>query len=348
MQCVRRGLFALALVVLSASAAKAQWALRVATWNLLTLDDAKAGLAPGPLRENLLTRYAAIISQYDIIFLQEVQDGGRSVTEGITGVPLRPTLLGAFRALLMFNLNCQRLSVASGRQNYFERYSVCFAPNPAVGGTLVLNQTYDYANRAGVTFVPGDPAQGRQPAQNVWMRPPLSVTFTYTPPQHGVVPPVPVQFGFYTLHAKPQFERPRPPGINAGAPGYSSVFYELQGTENNHQVSPAAVLGFGVIGDLNSDCRSYPLYRRGQNFQNYTWLLAYGTRTNVIGRNACAYDQVIVSAGMNQMRLGPAVVFTVGIGRVGVGEVLDAVLLSDHYPVWFTIGDLQNQQQARI
>ena len=123
--------------------------------------------------------------------------------------------------------------------------------------------SFDWSLQADATaFVPPP-----QPPANVWMRPPLMVSFTYTPPNDA-----PYSFTVYVSHTKPAFGAGGPPaGTPADALNNQSVFYELWATENNQVAEPPATENIVVLGDLNSDCASYPQRERGTNFKPAVW-----------------------------------------------------------------------------
>ncbi len=304
---------ALATILPSVPASAENWSLRIASWNLLNLGLRKAGLNPVANRNNLLDKYANTIAQYDIVVLQEILDTGTPVTVAIAN---RPQLA---------NYNCQTLSVLSGRRGRQERYSICYATH---GGRLVLNGTADYMAGGG----PYAAFNGtNQPAQNVWMRPPLYASFTYTPPPGRGAP---FTFGIFTNHTKPSFgAQPRPAGIPVAAPQNTSVYYELWGIEHNLRNPVARYL---TIGDLNADCASYPAAYRNpkQNFAApYSWYVDDGEKTNTAPLSSCAYDRIILNPTINLVYLDHGI-FNQGIAA----PRLDGERVSDHFLVWVEIG----------
>jgi hypothetical protein len=311
---------ALAFVVFS-TPAWAGWSIRIASWNLLNFGDSKAGLNPVANRQALLTKYATVVSQYDIVFLQEILNNGQSVTVALAGMPQ------------LANYNCQTISAASGRAGRQEHYSVCYTTiRPPNGGTLVLNNTWDYMVQGGPYIAVNGT---NQTAQNVWMRPPLYANFTFTPPPgEGAA----FTFGVYSSHTKPSYGgQPRPPGTPANAAANSSVTNELTSIQTNVL---GAVPNFALIGDLNADCASYPQAYRGLNFPGpFTWYINYGERTNTAPLSSCAYDRIILNPGMNAVYLGHDI-YTQGIAA----PRLDNQRVSDHMLVWVEIG-VRNKQK---
>lgn len=288
------------------------WDITIASWNLLNLGPRKAGLPPhGPQNAALISRFAQIMSRYDIVFVQELLDTGTSLTTAIAQDPQ------------MANYNCQTVSMASGRVGRQERYGVCYAT-----ARLALTHIYDWMAQP--------QAQGfnsPQPPQNVWMRPPLRAFFTYTP-QDGT----PYSFEVNVSHTKPAFGASGPPaGTPPNAPNNQSVYYELWGFERN---TP----GLGntlVLGDLNSDCASYPVRDRNRNFQaGWTWYINYGEKTNTAAGSDCAYDRLIFNTALNQKYRNH------GIYRTGINVQLNGKRVSDHYLVWAEIGNRQLKRAA--
>jgi hypothetical protein len=323
-------MFAIVCLMAATSAHADDWRLHIATWNLRNFGDRKAGIRPGPLKVQLLDRYATIMSLFDIVVLEEIEDGGASVTQGIA---LRQA---------MGNFNCNTLSAAAGRQGRRERYAVCYRNRWAgQGESLTITGTLDYSVGPPPNRQAADGTQ--QPAAQVWMRPPLQVDFLYTPRQgHGN----PYAFTLFVMHTMPRYNMNRlPQGLPPAHPTTSSVYYELRAMEQNRGVG---LNGAAVIGDLNSDCASYPLTAgnlqiRGHNFNApFQWLVPYGTRTNVGANFSCAYDQVISDNTLQLVTLPPWGIFKPGIGQFWLPTepriMVNGEVVSDHYLVWFTIG----------
>ena len=305
---------ALALGLLTAPAWADNWSIRVASWNLLNFGDRKAGLNPVANKQNLLTKYANAIAQYDIVFLQEILNGGQSVTVAVATMPQ------------LANYNCQTISAPSGRMGRQEHYSMCYtAIRPPGGGILTLNNTWDYMAQGGPYIAVNGT---NQTAQNIWMRPPLYANFTFTPPPGDGAP---YTFGIYSSHTKPSYGgQPRPPGTPANAAVNSSVYNELSSIQTNL----LGAANFALIGDLNADCASYPQAYRGLNFPGpFTWYINYGERTNTAPLSSCAYDRIILNAGMNAVYRGHDI-YTQGIAA----PRLDNERVSDHMLVWVEIG----------
>jgi hypothetical protein len=290
-----------------AAADSQAWTIRVATWNLLNFGDSKAKLPPSPppVNDSLLDRYASIMSQYDIVVVQELLGSGAPLT---VGVAQRPA---------MANYNCSNISVLSGRgRGRQERYGICYATKG-----IALNGVYDYM---GTTVRPI--LGGHQTAQNVWMRPPIRASFTYTRPDS-----TPFTFSVYVSHTKPAYSAGlRPLGTPHNAPTNSSVFYELTSLQQNERTDTLAM----VVGDLNADCASYPAQYRGRNFPppGWTWYVNYGEKTNTAPLSSCAYDRIILNARMVPFYKGHGI-YTQGIDVRRGGE-----RVSDHYLVWVSLG----------
>ncbi len=331
-----RGLACIALVIVSISlaptrvAAQAQWSLTIASWNLRNLSMCKATTRPGcravpPTgvnRVNLLTRMGGIAGQWDIVVFQEVLQTGASLTNHLAAfLPMFP------------GYNCTRVSMASGRRGRQERYVICAQPFNPTGAIALAPGLIDYSAPGANYLAPDD---SMQPPANVWMRPPVIATVTYTP--HNPIF-APVTFQIYTIHTKPGYgygANAYPPGSAVGATNNSSVFYELQAVERNLVGAPNQM----VIGDLNADCASYPGYRRGTNFTaalNWHWYINYGQRTNTAPGTACAYDRIILNTPLNQYYRGHGVDYD----HFNNTLRLDTQLVSDHYPVWVQLGEVQ-------
>ncbi|MBV9775375.1 MAG: hypothetical protein JO040_15575 [Gemmatimonadetes bacterium] len=281
-----------------------EWSVTVAAWNVLNFGNRKAGLPPyAPLNTNLLDRYASIMSQYDIVFVEELLDTGGPLTQGVAQRPA------------MANYNCTQVSLPSGRAGRQERYGICYAP-----ARIVLNGLYDYMGRQ-VTAVNGT----QQTAQNVWMRPPYRATFTYTKPDGN-----PFQFSVYVSHTKPAYSAgARPPGTPANAPQNSSVHYELTSLLQNRLQDARSMF----VGDLNADCASYPQAYRGQDFPApWTWYVNYGEKTNTAPLSSCAYDRIILNDSLRTFYKAH------GIYTQGINTRLDGKQVSDHYLVWVRLG----------
>lgn len=318
------GVLALALALaspLTASAVPHRWDLRIASWNLLNFSLTKAvDPATGADRALLLTRMGLIAGAYDVLIFQEVLQTGASVT-------------GHLINYLPAGYVCAPVSAASGRVGRQERYVICAPPANATG-TIAIGPSTDYST-TGLNYIAANGTP--QPAANVWMRPPLLATITYTP-NDPVFPPV--SFALYTNHTKPAYgtsAHARPPGTVAGAPNSSSVHYELQAIQNN--MAPAA--NRILIGDLNSDCASYPVMYRGLDFPvpaGWTWHVAYGQRTNTAPGSSCGYDRVILNAGAQAYYRDHGVDYD----HYGNATRIQTQRVSDHYPVWVRLGQEQN------
>ncbi|MFY0574394.1 endonuclease/exonuclease/phosphatase family protein [Cystobacter fuscus] len=166
------------LLGLVSTPAQAQWHVDVASWNLLNFGDHKSGIVGG-VRNNLLDRMASIISRYDIVFVQEVLNGGGSLTNAL-----------AQRALLA-NYNCQTISQPSGWAGRQERYGVCW--NTTL--PLTLQGQVDFVGQQATSL------DGNQyNAVALWMRPPLRATFRYTKPDGTFF-----DFTVYDIHTKPAY-----------------------------------------------------------------------------------------------------------------------------------------------
>jgi Endonuclease/Exonuclease/phosphatase family len=303
--CIR--LSVIALLLLASGGSLSAWQIRIATWNLQNLGRAKAGLPPnGPLNQQLLDTYAQIISQYDIVVLQEILVDGTPLTIAIAN------------RLALANYDCQTVSLPSGRAGRQERYGVCYA-------TAQLTGTFDWmAQATAQAFVPPP----RVP-QQVWMRPPLVASFTYTPPPPGM----PFHFALNINHTKPNYSAgARPQGTPPAAHNFDSTHYELWATEQN---AAAGLAPLAVLGDLNADCHSYPPHWRGHDFTaGWNWYPAnYGEKTNVAPAADCAYDRIILNTAFNNYYLGH------GVHMLGINQMLNGFQVSDHYLVWVRVGD---------
>ena len=176
------------------------WALNVASWNLMNLSMSKATFPAGGDRANLLTRMGTIAGGYDIVVFQEVLQTGASVTAHLINY-------------LPAGYACNHVSAPSGRVGRQERYVVCAPPANATG-TIAIAPLTDYST-TGVNYLAANGTM--QPAANVWMRPPIIATVTYTPNDPTFAP---VTFDIYTNHTKPAYghsAQARPPGTVAGA-----------------------------------------------------------------------------------------------------------------------------------
>jgi hypothetical protein len=161
------------------------WSITVASWNLLNFGDRKAGVAPHQAHPALIARMAAIIGRYNIVVLQEVLNDGAGVTDLI-------------EADLPNNYQCEIISQPAGRAGRRERYSVCYNTED-----MAYNGAFDYL---GNPYTAIDTTQ--QTAQQIWMRPPARVSFSYTKPDTTTF-----DFDITTIHTKPQYSQgARPAG----------------------------------------------------------------------------------------------------------------------------------------
>lgn len=293
------------------------WALNVASWNLMNLSMSKATFPAGGDRVNLLTRMGTIAGGYDIVVFQEVLQTGASVTAHLSNY-------------LPAGYACNHVSAPSGRVGRQERYVVCAPPANATG-TIAIAPLTDYST-TGVNYLAANGTM--QPAANVWMRPPIIATVTYTPNDPTFAP---VTFDIYTNHTKPAYghsAQARPPGTVAGASNASSVHYELRAIEQNQGAGANRML----IGDLNADCASYPVGFRGQDFAaGWNWRINYGQRTNTAVGTACGYDRILLNDALNAYyRL-----HGVDYDHFGNATRLDGKRVSDHYLVWVQLGQTQ-------
>ncbi len=297
---------------MAATADDQPWSITVASWNLLNFGDHKAGLPPPSQRPALMTRMASIISMYNIVVLQEVLNGGASVTAGLA--PFLPAY------------TCLNISAPAGRAGRPENYAVCYNndANLAYGGA------FDYLGNP-YTALNG----GVQTAQNIWMRPPAYVRFRYRKPDNTYF-----EFDVTTIHTKPQYSAgARPPGTPANAPKNASVRNELQSAQTNLQATyPKRIL----IGDLNADCVYYQPRFRGAEFNAWTWVIGDGVKTNTAQSSSCAYDRII---------LNPAIMADYqasGVYRLGINLRLDGRRVSDHYLVWARFGGVVKKKARKI
>lgn len=289
------------------------WALTVGSWNLMNFSLSKATYPAGGDRVNLLTRMGAIAGGYDIIVFQEVLQTGASVTAHLVNY-------------LPAGYACNHVSAPSGRVGRQERYVIC-APPANAAGTIAIAPLTD-CSTTGVAYLAADGTM--QPAANVWMRPPIIATVTYTPNDPTFAP---VTFSLYTNHTKPAYghsAQARPPGTVAGAPNSSSVHYELRAIEQNLAAGANKML----IGDLNADCASYPVGYRGTDLAAWTWHVNYGQRTNTAVGTACAYDRILLNGGLSAYYQNHGVNYD----HFGNATTLDGKRVSDHYPVWVRLG----------
>lgn len=310
------------------------WSLRVAAWNLLNFGDTKAGL-PNNQRVNLLQGYARVIGQYDIILLQEILNNGDSVR-----VALQPYLP---------NYNCQTISEESSWQGRTERYSLCYVVmNVPNGPRLNLVRVTDFmaqvngarVNRTGYDLLPHDP-------QDIWMRPPLSVEFAYTP---GPNQPV-YTFSLYVLHVKPAYGHLVRPGIPPNPLPNEAVKYELQALERN--IDPNDRLGkWAAIGDFNADCAYFPVRDRPIPFPNDVWYINAGEKTNTARNSSCAYDRIIMNASLSADKIGHGI-HTQGItinlpANPYTPVMLNGKKISDHYLIWFEIAGGKGKKRQLV
>ncbi|MCX8202628.1 MAG: endonuclease/exonuclease/phosphatase family protein [Candidatus Micrarchaeota archaeon] len=137
--------------------ADAQASVRVAAWNLHFFGDKKAN------NETLLGKYAAILSKYDVIFLQEITD-----EDGTAFSNLCNKLTG---------YSCFTGSRA-GRTNYKEEYGVIYNKSK-----VKVTHVWDF----------------NPDIQNRWERPPLAINMTAANAPDGesrwII--------FYVIHTKP-------------------------------------------------------------------------------------------------------------------------------------------------
>ncbi len=302
-----------AVIVPEVAAKDDPWSITVASWNVLNFGNRKAGLAPYPAKPNLLQQMASIVMRYKIVVLQEILNGGNSVTQG-----LAPLLAGA-------GYQCQNISAPAGRAGRRENYSVCYNTD-----RLVLTGTFDYLGHP-YTAVNGT----QQTAQQVWMRPPALASFRYQKPDNTYF-----SFDITTIHTKPQYSRGgRPAGTPANAPKFASVRNELQSTETNFQaVNPNRIM----IGDLNADCVYYQPRFRGNEFNGWLWTFADGTKTNTAQSSSCAYDRVILNQSIQQFyQFG-------GVDRHGINLRIDGRRVSDHYLVWAQFGGGKKKAKRQV
>ncbi len=311
----------------SAQAVGAQdhkWDLTVASWNLLNFSLSKATLPAGGDRANLLTRMGTIAGAYDIVVFQEVLGTGASVTNHLINY-------------LPAGYACNHVSAASGRVGRQERYAVC-APPANADGTIAIAPLTDYST-TGINYLAANGTM--QPAPNVWMRPPIIATVTFTPNDQVFAP---VTFGLYTNHTKPAYgysANARPPGTVAGAPNSSSVHYELRAIEQNQGAGALRML----IGDLNADCASYPVSWRGQDFAaGWTWYIDYGQRTNTAVGTACAYDRIILNNALNAYYRD----HDVDYDHYGNATRVNNKRISDHYLVWVRLGERRKAKRPAL
>jgi hypothetical protein len=290
------------------------WSLQIASWNLLNFGDSKAGLAPLADREALLDFYAAKLSQYDIVFIQEVLNGGQSVSAALKG---RQALA---------NYDCSTVSQPSGRAGRQERYAVCYTSR---NGLLIRTAMDDWMGRNARA-----PDASIQAAQQVWMRPPLQVTFTFRPPAGNGDP---FTFTIATAHTKPCYSNgPRPAGTPAAAPKLSSVANELAAIQQN--LAPAQPGAWALVGDLNASCDYFNRAAQPAIFPapRWDWLIGDGEKTNTGLTRACAYDRIILDRGFADAGVYRG---SYGIDSHGIaGPLQSGKRVSDHHLVWFRIG----------
>lgn len=307
---------ALALLLLPPPAAgqpigQKKWSVKVASWNLLNLSVKKAytgGDRQKP-RKKLLERYRQIIADYDVVFVQEVLQDGKALTDAI--------------ASGLTGFDCARISTASGLQGRQERYGVCYRASG-----IQISAVVDYAASGMPKRKAIDGSQ--QPARYVWERPPYSVTLVYTPPQGQGQP---ITLTVYDNHFKPQYAKgSRPPGTPSTARRNAAVANQLRSLQDN--------LGAGghrvVLGDLNAGCTYYPQKLRKKSFgPGWIWLIGDEAKTNVAIKGRCAYDRLILEDTLKPFVLDH------GVRTMGIPEkdLLDGVVLSDHYLVWVEFGE---------
>ena len=303
-----------------------QWRLKVASWNLMNLSMNKATYPAGGDRVNLLNRMGAIAGAYDIVVFQEVLQTGASVTAHLINY-------------LPAGYACNHVSAASGRVGRQERYVIC-APPANLDGTIAIAPLLDYST-TGVNYTAANGTP--QPAANVWMRPPIIATVTFTPNDHMFGP---VTFDIYTNHTKPAYgysAHARPPGTVAGAPNSSSVHYELRAIEQNQGAGANRML----IGDLNADCASYPVGWRGMDFAlaaGWTWHVNYGQRTNTAPGTACGYDRIIINAALTAYYQAHGIQYD----AFNNNTRLSGKRVSDHYLVWVELGETRAAKRGAL
>ncbi len=295
-----------------ARAVSTPWSITVASWNILNFGNRKAGIAPNPAHPNLLQAMANIISQYDIVVLQEVLNGGGGVTMGLA--PLLPAY------------TCVNISQPAGRAGRRENYAVCYVNAPE----LTYAGAYDYlGNNYGA--INGTV----QTAQNIWMRPPARVAFRYKKPDDSFF-----EFDITTIHTKPQYSAgARPAGTPVHAPKFASVRNELTSTDDNLQSVNANRI---VIGDLNADCVYYQPRFRANEFNGWNWVIGDGEKTNTAQSSSCAYDRILLNNAIQPVYQAH------GIFRTGINLRVDGRRVSDHYLVWVRFGGTSKKKVAQV
>jgi hypothetical protein len=303
------------------------WSLQIASWNLLNFGDSKAGIAPQVDRTALLDFYAGKISQYDIVFIQEVLNEGHSVSVALAQRPL------------LQNYNCSTVSAPSGRAGRKERYAVCYTSK---NGLLAVAQVVDWM---GPNTMARAPDGSMQAAQQVWMRPPLQVTFVFTPTAGNGAP---FTFTIATAHTKPCYSNgPRPAGTPQNTPKLRSVANELNAIQQN--LAPAQPGAWALIGDLNASCDYFTRANQPAIFPapRWDWLVQDDEKTNTGLTRDCAYDRIILDGGF-----AAAGVYEAGnywIDSLGIAAPPQSGRrVSDHHLVSFRIGKRNPLKRASL
>lgn len=322
--------YALLAVVLLASASataiaqepdKKPWKVIIGSWNLQNFGDKKSGIAGNEPKDELLRKIADIAKNHHIIFFQEVQGSGRSITDPDRGL----------RAYMPEDWVCAWVSERSNARGNRERFSYCLSPTPTYegGGPVVVQPSpvkIDFligGDRMALDGTLSDP-------QDIWARPPSLVTIEVPRPDDPNL-----IIDIYDNHLRPRYGPQsccRPPGVDVAASRYQSVANELLSLEGNLVPGDGGVL---VLGDLNADCKYYAKIHRDGKFtsDDWTWWIDYGVRTNAVAKKAsCAYDRFIGNAEVAEHYLWH------GIHSIGINQFHNGYRVSDHYKISLTLG----------
>lgn len=278
------------------------WSFTIASWNLYNLSDKKVGLTDDPttLKINLLENYRKILTEYDVVFVQEIIN------------------LTAFKSI------CDRLGT---------EYSCLSIPETSPGlGRIHLNnrkEFYGLVYRTDV-FVEPPKVENTSDSNDDWERPPMKATITFLLPNRTEY-----HLDVYNIHTKPAYAAKDK--NDKHRPKSASVSNELAAIEEITKESEDRIF---ITGDLNADCSSYPQVRRNQfSGDNWNWYINFGEKTNTAAKSSCAYDRFILNKKMNWQYLDHGI-YTGSTDPDGpvINAMIDGKRVSDHYLIWMKVG----------
>ena len=328
------------------------WEVVIGSWNLRCFGDRKSGIKPKKERGELMARIADISKNHHIIFFQEVQGSGRSITDPDDGL----------QHYMPDDWVCDWVSEKTRPSGNSERFSYCLnttAPTYAGGGpvSVISNPPIDYVVRSELI-----PNIGNKDPQHVWARPPSVITISIPRPgdEEG-----PLIIDVYDNHLRPAYpskrknkkkkedqtdacpseleQSGRPEWMDQEAPRFQSVADELLALQNNLQPTDNGIL---ILGDLNADCKYFHEDRRPGKFDSdeWTWWIKYRTRTNVIARGKCAYDRFIGNKAVKIHYRSHHIEYD----EIDKKKKEDGVLVSDHYKISLTLGGTEKSRPKAV